>query len=106
MPACIHSGHGRFVGGQTRAGSRPTALDEVQSMLGVLAGALYDVAPRVQQSLASVLPLQGQHVPPFLRLCTWVGGDRDGNPHVNPDVTRAAARMARRAILRRYLDAV
>ena len=85
---------------------RPTALDEVQSMLGVLAGVLYDVAPRVQQSVASVLPLQGRLVPPFLRLCTWVGGDRDGNPHVNPDVTRAAARMARRAILRRYLDDV
>ena len=85
---------------------RPTALDEVQSMLGVLAGVLYDVAPRVQQSVAAAPPLQGRSVPPVLRLCTWVGGDRDGNPHVNPDVTRAAARLARRAIVRRYLDDV
>ncbi len=83
---------------------RPTALDEVQSMLGVLAGVLYDVAPRVQHTLEEVAPTQARA--PFLRLSTWVGGDRDGNPHVNPDVTRAAARLARRAILRRYLDDV
>jgi phosphoenolpyruvate carboxylase len=83
---------------------RPTALDEVQSMLGVLAGVIYDVAPRVQRTLESLAP--GQPMPPFLRLSTWVGGDRDGNPRVNPDVTRAAARLARRAILRRYVDDV
>jgi phosphoenolpyruvate carboxylase len=85
---------------------RPTALDEVQSILGVLAGVLYDVAPRVQESVAGIPALEGRPVPPFLRLCTWVGGDRDGNPHVNPDVTRAAARLARREILRRYRDDV
>jgi phosphoenolpyruvate carboxylase len=84
--------------------TRPTALDEVQSMLGVLAGVLYDVAPRVQRTLEGVAP--DQALPPFLRLSTWVGGDRDGNPRVNPAVTRAAARLARRAILRRYLDDV
>jgi phosphoenolpyruvate carboxylase len=83
---------------------RPTPLDEVQSMLGVLAGVLYDVAPRVQETLQAVVPHPG--LAPFLRLSTWVGGDRDGNPHVNPDVTRAAARLARRAIVRRYLEDV
>ena len=83
---------------------RPTPLDEVQSMLGVLSGVLYDVAPRVQETLQAVVP--HQVLPPFLRLSTWVGGDRDGNPHVNPDVTRSATRLARRAILRRYLEDV
>lgn len=81
---------------------RPTVLDEVQSMLGVLAGVLYDVAPRIQRTLENLAP--DQILPPFLRLSTWVGGDRDGNPHVNPEGTRATARLARRAILRRYFD--
>ncbi|MBA3824628.1 MAG: phosphoenolpyruvate carboxylase, partial [Ktedonobacterales bacterium] len=81
---------------------RPTALDEVAAMLGVLTGALYDVAPRVQRTLESAAP--GTGLPPFLQLSTWVGGDRDGNPRVNPEVTRAAARLARRAILRRYIE--
>jgi phosphoenolpyruvate carboxylase len=83
---------------------RPTALDEVQSMLAVLVGVVYDVAPRVQRTLEQQAP--DQALPPFLRLSTWVGGDRDGNPRVNPDVTRAAARLARRAIVRRYVEDV
>jgi phosphoenolpyruvate carboxylase len=43
---------------------------------------------------------------PVLRLGTWVGGDRDGNPAVTPEITRAAARMSRAAILRRYRNEV
>jgi phosphoenolpyruvate carboxylase len=83
---------------------RPSALDEVQSMLRVLAGVPYDVAPQVQHALETLAP--SQPLPPFLRMSTWVGGDRDGNPQVNADVTRAASRLARRAIIQRYIDDV
>jgi len=37
---------------------------------------------------------------------SWVGGDRDGNPFVTPDVTLHAARHAARAVLRHYLRTV
>ncbi len=98
---------------ETRS-ERPTPLDEVQSMLGVLVHVPYDVAPRVQRTLETASWERASRetaslhrsLPPFLRLSTWVGGDRDGNPHVNPDVTRAAARLARRAIVRRYHEDV
>ena len=35
-----------------------------------------------------------------------MGGDRDGNLAVTPDVTRAAARMSRSAVLQRYRSEV
>ncbi|MEO8287884.1 MAG: phosphoenolpyruvate carboxylase [Chloroflexota bacterium] len=91
---------------------RPTVLDEVRSVLYFLSGTLYDVAPNVQRSVEKAVdayysskgtrPAEKAALPPVLRFGTWVGGDRDGNPTVTAEVTRASARMARSAILRRY----
>ncbi len=90
---------------------RPTVLDEVQSVLTFLSGTLYDLAPRIQRTLeaatsAAYPSLASAAIAPFLRLGSWVGGDRDGNPAVTAEVTRAAARLARSAVLQRYLDEV
>ncbi len=90
---------------------RPTVLDEVQSVLSVLSGTLYDLAPRIQRTLeaatqAAYPGLADAAAVPFLRLGSWVGGDRDGNPAVTAEVTRAAARLARAAILQRYREEV
>ena len=42
----------------------------------------------------------------FLRLGTWVGGDRDGNPNVDGRTMRSALTRQAGAILRFYLDRV
>ncbi|HEY7848885.1 MAG TPA: phosphoenolpyruvate carboxylase, partial [Ktedonobacterales bacterium] len=91
---------------------RPTVLDEAQSVVGVLAGTIYDVAPQVQRTLESAVLQSPWGAPPvprsdaavFFQPGSWVGGDRDGNPFVTPEVTLAAAQLARVAILRRYID--
>ncbi|HLA14421.1 MAG TPA: phosphoenolpyruvate carboxylase, partial [Gemmatimonadaceae bacterium] len=41
-----------------------------------------------------------------LRWGTWVGGDRDGNPYVTPDITLATARRASYAILGQYHESL
>ncbi len=91
----------------------PTVLDEVQSVLYVLAGTVYDVAPTIWRTLEAAVageqpggPPREVSAPGPLRLGSWVGGDRDGNPAVTPEVTRAAARLARAAVLRRYREEV
>jgi phosphoenolpyruvate carboxylase len=90
---------------------RPSVLDEVESVLHVLAGPVYDVVPRLCRTLDGEIadaygPLPAIHCPAPLQFGSWVGGDRDGNPAVTPEVTRAAARLARAAVLRRYREEV
>ena len=94
----------------TVRGTRPTVLDEVKQVLGLVEGRLLDVVPRVYRkldaALAKVYPGRDWHVPPFLRFGTWIGGDRDGHPNVTHDVTAAAVRLQQDTILRNYLGRV
>jgi phosphoenolpyruvate carboxylase len=89
---------------------RPSALDEVRAGLIVFERTLLDAVPAVYRSLArglaSAWPGQAFRVPPFLRFGTWIGGDRDGNPFVTAEVTRAALERHRSLALRRHIDDV
>ena len=40
----------------------------------------------------------------FLRLGSWIGGDRDGNPNVNADSLRLALKRASQTVIASYLD--
>ncbi|MBT0994709.1 phosphoenolpyruvate carboxylase [Cellulomonas sp. DKR-3] len=79
--------------------AKPTVLDEVRTVLAVFESTLADVLPAVYRRLDDWL-LDGEAgttppvVRPFARLGTWIGGDRDGNPNVTAEVTRAAAQLA------------
>ena len=84
---------------------RPSVLDEVQSVLYVLAGTIYDVLPRVHRAVDAAFDLR-PHDDARVRFGSWVGGDRDGNPNVTAEVSRAAARLNRGAVLRRYSEDV
>ncbi len=89
---------------------RPTVMDEVSTVIWYLETRLLDASESARETLvrafeeefhATSLPLT-ESVP--LTLGNWVGGDRDGNPFVTPNVTIATARRASHAILGRYAD--
>ncbi len=85
---------------------RPSPLDEVRSALAVFEETIWDALPQYLRSLdrtlrqvaGSGLPLEAAPV----RFGSWIGGDRDGNPAVTPDVTRRACLMARWTALSLY----
>jgi Phosphoenolpyruvate carboxylase len=43
-------------------------------------------------------------LPSFLRMGSWIGSDRDGNPFVTEEVLRAALRAQNNRALKHYLD--
>src|SRR5205085_6048248 len=65
-------------------------LDEVRSGLAVFEQSLWQAVPRymrqIERSLGRPLPLDAAP----LRFGSWIGGDRDGNPNVTPEITRKA----------------
>ena len=82
----------------------PTVLDEVRTVMAVFDTTFFDVFPRVYRRLddwlqAGAAGARAPVVRPFIRLGSWIGGDRDGNPNVTPDVTRAAAVLASEHVL-------
>ena len=74
---------------------RPEPLDEVRAMLALFDETIFTTLPALYREMDRRLDPDGCGVrepsfPPFLRWGTWVGGDRDGNPAVTADVTKAA----------------
>ena len=47
---------------------------------------------------------EAKPIPSFLRLGSWIGGDRDGNPFVTADVLAETAQMHGTKILRHYVS--
>jgi phosphoenolpyruvate carboxylase len=90
--------------------TRPTPLDEVRSGLIVFEQSLWQAIPRyvrgvdraLQASTGRGLPLDAAPV----RFGSWMGGDRDGNPNVTPEVTREACLLARWVAADLYLKEI
>ncbi len=90
--------------------SRPRVADEIRQGLGMVSDTLFEVVTRIYRnldaSLARTFPDFKGRVPSLLRFGTWIGGDRDGNPHVTPEVTCEAVRMQQEMVLAHYLERV
>lgn len=69
----------------------PTPVDEARNALYYLDAVLADALPAVLDDLAALcadhgVPVDAANTP--IRFGSWIGGDRDGNPFVTPEVTR------------------
>jgi phosphoenolpyruvate carboxylase len=88
-----------------------TVRDEIDNVLAFYRGTFLSELPHLYASAEELLdremPLgEPWRLPPVLRMGSWVGGDRDGNPFVDRAVLVYALGAQARVILTHYLDEV
>lgn len=77
--------------------------DEVENALTYLSEVFLPVLPALYARWEREL---GHRPPSFLRVGSWIGGDRDGNPYVNAESLRLALSRACASAIAHYLDAL
>ncbi len=89
---------------------RPSVMDEVQNGLYYFDHTFFDVLPGIHQDLEEALkeqyPNYTFNVPNFLYIGSWIGGDRDGNPNVTPDITWKTLVKQRALVLKKYTESL
>src|SRR5579871_864554 len=92
--------------------TKPTVDDEIRMGLRYFRLSVFDALPRIYREIAESIrevygvDLEQSALPGVIKFGSWIGGDRDGNPMVNPQCTRDALQMGRDLILREYLNDV
>jgi len=89
--------------------TRPAVEDEVKGGLFYTTFTLWQAVPRLVEGLEQAIQTHYGKRPDLsapLVFRSWIGGDRDGNPNVLPDVTAWAQKYAREQGLRRLVDDV
>ncbi len=89
--------------------SKLTVRDEIENGLAYYRYTFLAEVPRLREALAdgieqrfgAVVP-----VPPVMRMGSWIGGDRDGNPFVVAETLEYAVRAQANVAFDFYLDAV
>ncbi len=89
--------------------SKPTVYDEIENSLYYFRESIFTCLPEIYRDLENAIKhaypeARGQalKLPNIVRFGTWVGGDRDGNPFVTPEITRNALRMQQIEVLSEY----
>lgn len=88
---------------------RPEVLDEARNALYFLDDIVRGPLGQVLDSLVQHLGHLGVRLPATARplaFGTWIGGDRDGNPFVTPEVTEAVLGLQRDHAVRRILEII
>jgi len=88
--------------------TRLRVIDEVANGLSYYDYTFLPELPRFYAELEKELAGEGialaNGLPSFLRIGSWIGGDRDGNPFVTEGVLRTTLRAQSSRALRHYLD--
>ena len=94
--------------------ARPTVRDEIRMALDYYETSLFDTLPVLYSEVAAALaaeypgsnpdsqPVAISKLPQLVSFGSWIGGDRDGNPFVVPEVTRESLAMAHNLLLNHY----
>jgi phosphoenolpyruvate carboxylase len=87
---------------------KPAVADEIRMGLDYYDVSIFETLPGLYEEVAGALKgeygleLELSELPLLLAFGSWIGGDRDGNPFVTPEVTRQAILTARARLLDYY----
>jgi phosphoenolpyruvate carboxylase len=87
---------------------RPTVYDEIKMGLDYYDVSIFATLPGLYREISEALhasyglEIEAHALPQVLSFGSWIGGDRDGNPFVTPEVTREAIQLARGHLLLHY----
>lgn len=90
--------------------ARLSVHDEINNGLAYYRYTFLTEVPRlyaeIEDLLKSRMGINAPHVPPFLRIGSWIGSDRDGNPFVTHEVMQHAAERQSALALDFYMGEV
>ncbi|WP_171961966.1 phosphoenolpyruvate carboxylase [Bordetella trematum] len=94
--------------------TRLTVADEIENALSYYRSTFLSAVPRLYGDLARLLTPDSKHpfapppapLEPFLRMGSWIGGDRDGNPNVDADTLELAVLRQATVLFEHYLGQV
>ncbi len=90
--------------------SRLKIQDEIETGLRYYPAAFFDVVPKVNAEVRNALRARWAEAEllsePILRLGSWIGGDRDGNPNVTAEVVRLATGNAAYTAIEHYFSEI
>jgi phosphoenolpyruvate carboxylase len=87
---------------------RPTVYDEIKMGLDYYDVSIFETLPSLYREISEALhaayglEIDTLDLPKMLEFGSWIGGDRDGNPFVTPQVTRDSIKLARGHLLLYY----
>ncbi len=90
---------------------KPTVTDEVKAALYYFQRSLLEAVPYLMEDMEDALArYYGSEaeadrglLPPVVKFRSWIGGDRDGNPFVTPEITQEAYALQSNVALTRHL---
>jgi phosphoenolpyruvate carboxylase len=89
---------------------RPTVYDEIKMGLDYYDVSIFETLPSLYREIGAAIhesygiEIDLLDLPKVLEFGSWIGGDRDGNPFVTPQVTRDSIQLARGHLLLYYQD--
>ncbi|MEP6616959.1 MAG: phosphoenolpyruvate carboxylase [Ginsengibacter sp.] len=81
---------------------KPTPYDEALSLIWYLENVFYAAAGRIISFMKNQFPSAVSPDNPIINMGFWPGGDRDGNPFVNAEITLKVADALRGGIIKCY----
>jgi phosphoenolpyruvate carboxylase len=86
-----------------------SVMDEVENGLSFFDSTIFSSLPRLYGALEDALGEKDAawadvELPPFMKVGSWIGGDRDGNPFVTADILRDTLKVQAAKVLDFYLD--